>query len=68
MISMTVRGGDTYSGESLNEIITREFGPTARFRRNFNPNSPEAGMILTPSVTGAFNIVAVVLSVETVRK
>lgn len=66
MIAMTVRGGDTYRGRTIETTTRRVWGRNAFFRYSNDPNSPEAGMVLTPSRVDqrAFNIEAVILTIE----
>ncbi|HKM25712.1 MAG TPA: hypothetical protein VJY40_08755 [Corynebacterium sp.] len=67
MIRLTLRGGVTYTGRTIDTIIRREFGPRAFFRPSANRESPEGGVILEPvpyDNTGVFNILADVLTIE----
>lgn len=67
MIQLTIRGGGTYTGRTIETIIRREYGPKAEFWPNRDPNGPEAGMIVSPvpyEDLGAYNILAEVLAVE----
>lgn len=65
-VSITLRGGITYTGKSVETIIRREFGPTAEFWPTRDRTSPEAGMIVAPvpyEDLGAFNVLADVLTI-----
>ena len=67
MIRLTIRGGLSYVGESVESIVREEFGPQAFFRPSADPTSPESGVILEPvpyEDLGAYNILADVLTIE----
>lgn len=71
MIRLTLRGGLSYVGDSVESILREEFGPQAFFRPSADPTSPEGGVILEPvpyEDLGAYNILAAVLDVEQIEE
>lgn len=69
MIRLTLRGGVTFTGRSVDTIVRREYGPTARFWPSRNRTSPEGGVIVSPvgpHDPGTFFVLADVLDVEEV--
>ena len=70
MIRLTIRGGLSYVGESVESIVREEFGPTALFRPSANRSSPESGVILEPvgpHDPHTFHILGDVLDVEQIE-
>lgn len=65
--TITLQGGATYSGQSVETIARREWGRRARFTPSLNPNTPEAGHIVHPSAYDpkVSHIIAPVLHIET---
>lgn len=66
-VRIRIRGGRELTGKTVASIARREFGPTAEFWPSRNPESFEAGMIVSPAEydQDAYNIHATVLWIET---
>lgn len=66
-VRVRIRGGREITGVTLTDAIRAAYGPTAQFRPNGDPNSPEAGSIISPAEfgdRGVFHLHAAVLEIE----
>ena len=67
-VTIRLRGGRELAGETVSDAIRDAYGPTAEFWPSRNPESVEAGMIVSPvpyDDQDTYNIHATVLWIET---
>lgn len=66
MIRIHCQGGVTLTGETLDTIGRREFGPKAFFRQSQNPNDGTVGKYLVPNKYDprAYWVCAIVMQTE----
>ena len=57
-------GGETYTGPTLREIVSREYGDEARPGSNPDPSSPHWGHVVRDSPYGGMDVLDVIRWVE----
>lgn len=63
IIHRNTSGTIDYKGRTVESIVRRLFGTKAVIRYSADHNSPEAGMIVTPTISGGWNVQAKVLTI-----